>query len=240
MSFSLLLCQAFGTWIQGVYLNTSTEGKLLNLSQLKVRTKVRSVIVCCCQLFADNAAVAAHLKEHQQMILDWFSQACQNFDLTISLNKMKTMAQGTETLHPFSIRNYTLEDERVSQPWVSHHQQSVTQCWNQQPDWKSSLYFCETYIQTNGQQQGPSIQRCTRTAPVSSVESWWQQNLNSIFSQTAEPKVLFPVLLETHSWHHLMESWREHSSPPNYFSWSTSKGNLLCRAIIWPIGRPPL
>lgn len=45
--------------------------------------------------------VVAHTQEHLKTLLDQFTQACQDFSLTISLNKTKTMA--------ITINNYTLE-----------------------------------------------------------------------------------------------------------------------------------
>lgn len=41
--------------------------------------------------------------------MDHFSQACQDFSLVISLNKTKSMAQGTENPPSITINNYTLE-----------------------------------------------------------------------------------------------------------------------------------
>ena len=79
--FSLLLRQAFATSAEGVYLHTMTDviySTLLNW-------KLKHFLI----MFGDDAAVAAHSQEHQ---------AC----LTISLNKTKTMGQGT-------VNNYTLE-----------------------------------------------------------------------------------------------------------------------------------
>ncbi|TWW62323.1 hypothetical protein D4764_04G0009700 [Takifugu flavidus] len=60
-------------------------------------------------LFADDAAVVAHSQEHLQTLMDHFSQACQDFSLVISLNKTKTMGQGTENPPSITINNYTLE-----------------------------------------------------------------------------------------------------------------------------------
>ena len=50
-------------------------------------------------LFADDAAVAAHSRNTCKP-MDWFSQECQDFSLTISLNKIKISV---------NINNYTLE-----------------------------------------------------------------------------------------------------------------------------------
>lgn len=60
-------------------------------------------------LFADDAAVVAHSQEHLQTLMNRFTQACQDFNLTISLSETKTMGQGTENLPSITINNYTLE-----------------------------------------------------------------------------------------------------------------------------------
>ena len=60
-------------------------------------------------LFADDAALATHSEKDLQTLLDRFSHACQDFNLTISLNKTKTMGQGTTAPPSITINNYTLE-----------------------------------------------------------------------------------------------------------------------------------
>ncbi|TWW56000.1 hypothetical protein D4764_09G0010500 [Takifugu flavidus] len=106
--FSLLLRQAFGTATEGVYLHTRTDGNLFTLARLKAKTKVRPLVIRH-MLFADDAAVVAHSQDHLQTLMDHFSQACQDFSLVISLNKTKTMGQGTINPPSITINNYTLE-----------------------------------------------------------------------------------------------------------------------------------
>ncbi|TWW71520.1 putative RNA-directed DNA polymerase from transposon X-element [Takifugu flavidus] len=106
--FSLLLRQAFGTATEGVYLHSRTDGNLFTLARLKAKTKVRPLVIRD-MLFADDAAVVAHSQEHLQTLMDNFSHACQDFSLVISLNKTKTMGQGTENPPSITINNYTLE-----------------------------------------------------------------------------------------------------------------------------------
>ena len=47
-------------------------------------------------LFADAAAVATHTQQELQSSMDCFSQACNDFRLTISLNKANLVGQDTE------------------------------------------------------------------------------------------------------------------------------------------------
>lgn len=113
LGFSLLLRQAFGTSTEGVYLHTRTNGNLFNLARLKAKTKVRLLVIRD-MLFADDAAVVAHSQEHLQTLMNRFTQACQDFSLTISLSKTKTMGQGTENPPSITINNYTLEAVNTS------------------------------------------------------------------------------------------------------------------------------
>ena len=58
--FSLILKHAFGTTEESIYLHTRTDGKLFNPSRMKAKTKVEKTIMKD-MLFADDAAVAAHI-----------------------------------------------------------------------------------------------------------------------------------------------------------------------------------
>lgn len=65
--FSLLLKHAFGSATEGIYLRTSTGGKLFNLSRLKAKSKAQ---VKCLQgfLFANDPAITIHLAEELQQL----------------------------------------------------------------------------------------------------------------------------------------------------------------------------
>ena len=60
-------------------------------------------------LFADDAAVATHTEHQLQTLMDHFSQACEEFGLTMSLKKTNVMAQGTETQPSIKVNNYELQ-----------------------------------------------------------------------------------------------------------------------------------
>ena len=60
-------------------------------------------------LFVDDAAVVAHSQEHLQTLIDQFTQACQDFSLTISINKTKMIGQATKNPPSITIISYTLE-----------------------------------------------------------------------------------------------------------------------------------
>ena len=60
-------------------------------------------------LFADDVALVAHSDDDLQNLLDDFSNACDDFGLTISLQKTKIMTQGTDVSSSLSIKDYALE-----------------------------------------------------------------------------------------------------------------------------------
>ena len=90
--FAVLFYQAFGTSTEGVYLRTRSDGKLFNLARLRAKRKVQTK---CLRdfLFADDAAIATHSNEDLQRLMDCFSNACQEFGLTISQKKTQVMGQ---------------------------------------------------------------------------------------------------------------------------------------------------
>ena len=93
--FSVLLKHAFRTTNVGILLRSRTDGKLFNLARLRSKTKVSQVLLRDF-LFADDAALVAHSYVDLQNLLDDFSNACDDFGLTISLQKTKIMTQGTD------------------------------------------------------------------------------------------------------------------------------------------------
>ena len=107
--FAVLLRHAFGTAKEGVYLHTRSDGRLFNLARLRAKTKVREVLIRD-MLFADDAAVATHEQAELQSLMDRFSEACNDFSLTISLKKTEVLAQGTEAEPNITIDNYRLEN----------------------------------------------------------------------------------------------------------------------------------
>ena len=106
--FAVMLKHAFGPAAEGIYLRTRTDGKLFNLSRLRAKTKVQ---LRCLRdfLFADDAAVTAHSAEDLQQLLTRFSDACQDFRLTISLKKTQVMGQDTDSAPAISINDHELD-----------------------------------------------------------------------------------------------------------------------------------
>ena len=105
--FAVMLKHAFGPAAEGIYLRTRVEGKLFNLSRLRARTKVH---LRCLRdfLLTDDAAVTAHSAEDLQQLVTRFSDACQDFGLTISLKKTQVMEQDTDSAPAISINDHEL------------------------------------------------------------------------------------------------------------------------------------
>ena len=93
--FAVMLKHAFGNSTEGVYLHTRSDGGLYNTARLRAKTKTRTVLIRD-MLYADDAAVTAHKEEHLQHLMDRFSQACDEFKLTVSLKKTNILSQDTE------------------------------------------------------------------------------------------------------------------------------------------------
>ena len=105
--FAVMPKHAFGPAAEGIYLRTRTDGMLFNLSRLRAKTKVQ---LRCLRdfLFADDAAVTARSAEELQQLMTRFSDACQDFVLTISLKKTQVMGQDTDSPPAISINDHEL------------------------------------------------------------------------------------------------------------------------------------
>ena len=57
-----------------------TDSKFFNLSRLKAKTKVRTVLMKE-MLFADDAAVTSHTEEGLQQLINQLVHACKEFGL---------------------------------------------------------------------------------------------------------------------------------------------------------------
>ena len=107
--FSLLLKYAYNSSTEGVFLHSRTDGKLFNLSRLMKAKSKRSTVLLRELLFADDAALASQSEADLQRLIDRFAFACNEFGLTISLQKTKVMTQDASEVPSINIGNYTLE-----------------------------------------------------------------------------------------------------------------------------------
>ena len=106
--FSVHLKHAFRSADEGILLRTRSDGKLFNPARLRTKTTVRKVMLRDF-LSADDAALVAHSVQKIQNLLDRFSNACEDFSLSISLKKTKVMCQGSEAMPALTIKDYTLD-----------------------------------------------------------------------------------------------------------------------------------
>ena len=105
--FSLLLRHAFGSSEDGIFLHTRSDGNLFNLSRLRAKSKIRSVLIREL-LFADDAALATHSEEALQRLITNFAEACKEFGLTISLKKTEVMGQDVSEVPHITIEDHAL------------------------------------------------------------------------------------------------------------------------------------
>ena len=73
----MLLKHAFGDVKEGIFLRTRSDGRLFNLSRLRVKTKVREAMIRD-MLFSDDAGIATHTEEELQLLMDRLSAACKD------------------------------------------------------------------------------------------------------------------------------------------------------------------
>ena len=81
---------------EGIRLHSRINGKLFKTAGLKAKTSVRELIIRDL-LLADDAAVIAHYEEELQILLDNFAHACNDFGMTISLEKIGDEAELSAT-----------------------------------------------------------------------------------------------------------------------------------------------
>ena len=106
--FSLVLKHAFRDSLEGVYLRSRSDGKLFNLARLRANSKVSEQVIRDL-LFADDAALATHSEQALQNLMTKFSNACNDFGLTISLKKTEILAQDAATVPNIKIGDHPLK-----------------------------------------------------------------------------------------------------------------------------------
>ena len=84
--FSIMLREAKEDLPDGINIRFRTDGSLFNLGRLLARKKTIDALITEL-LFANDCAGLAHTEEAPQHIVNRFSDATKNVDLTISLKK---------------------------------------------------------------------------------------------------------------------------------------------------------
>lgn len=103
--FSLILQHAFQFCSEGGLLHrTRHDGKLLNLTRLRAKTKVKTVLLREMP-FADDAAFVSHTESGQQAIIDRFATSCQDFGFTIIIKTEVLAMPGTDAEPTILISN---------------------------------------------------------------------------------------------------------------------------------------
>lgn len=102
--FSVLLSYAFGSYFEGIGLQTRSDGKYFNLAHHHAKTK-RQKSPHREMLFIDDTALAADMQKGPQHLMDRFSKVCTEFGLTISSKNPVIMGQDVYTFPFISINS---------------------------------------------------------------------------------------------------------------------------------------
>ena len=109
---SVMLTDAFRDTDVGIGINQHTDGSVFNLRRLQAKTKVTSDTVNDF-VFADDCSLNAASEAEMQYSVDRLAEACNNFGLTISINKTEVMhhtAPGKTCSEP----NITMNGQRLN------------------------------------------------------------------------------------------------------------------------------
>lgn len=112
LMFSAMLTDAFAGTDIGIGIRWRFDGSVFNLRRLQAKTKVQSDTINDF-LFADDCALNATSEANMQHGVDKFSDACDNFGLTISIKKTEVMYQpapGKSYVEP----NINIKDQRLN------------------------------------------------------------------------------------------------------------------------------
>lgn len=101
---------------KGVHLHIRSNDKLFNLTCLRAKTKVYTVLIRE-MLFADDAALTTHAKHDLQMLISQFNHARKEFGLTINITpppKSTSWVQMSMHLHQSTSMMWCLQSEITS------------------------------------------------------------------------------------------------------------------------------
>ena len=107
MVFSVMLTDAFQDGDNGIPIKYRFDGKLFNLRRLQAKSKVLDEF-----LFADDMAKGARTEEKMQKGVDQVSDACDSYDLTISIKKTEVVYQPAPG-KPYKEPTITVKGQRL-------------------------------------------------------------------------------------------------------------------------------
>ena len=112
LMFSAMLTDAFRDSDVGIGITYRTDGSIFNLKRPQAKTKVSKNTINDF-LFADDCALNAATEADMQYSVDKFSEACNNFGLTISTKKTEVMHQPAPG-KPYFEPNITINGQRLN------------------------------------------------------------------------------------------------------------------------------
>lgn len=112
LMFSAMLTDAFRDADVGIGIRYRFDGSIFNLRRLKAKSKVTTDTINDF-LFADDCALNATSEADMQRSADIFSEACDNFGLTISTKKTEVMHQPAPG-KPYVEPNISIKGQRLN------------------------------------------------------------------------------------------------------------------------------
>ena len=112
LMFSAMLTDAFDGTDTGIGIRWRSDGSVFNLRRLQAKTKVQRDTINDF-LFADDCAINATSEANMQHSVDKFSEACDNFGLTISTKKTEVMHQPAPG-KPYVEPNIIINNQRLN------------------------------------------------------------------------------------------------------------------------------
>ena len=107
-----MLTDAFREAYVGIGMRYMMDGSVFNLRRLQVRTKISTDSIDDL-LFADDCGLNATSETEMQRSVNIFSEACNNFGLTISTKKTEMMHQPAPG-KPYIEPNITINGQRLN------------------------------------------------------------------------------------------------------------------------------
>ncbi|XP_033099909.1 uncharacterized protein LOC117103460 [Anneissia japonica] len=92
----------------GIAIRTREDGGVFNQARLRAKTRTYTFNIHDL-LYADDAGFLTHSPEKLQEVMDCFSKACNEFGLTISINKTKILHRGDDEPPSIKINGEELE-----------------------------------------------------------------------------------------------------------------------------------
>ena len=178
--FAVALMHAFGHSTEGIFLHSTSDGKLFSFSHLKAKTKLRKVLIRDF-LFADDAAVAIHSgRDSKSSRILLLSMRNIHFKLTISIKKTNIMAQAVDWTPTIIINGQELDVVyEFTYSWIHHVGQPLYGQRSEQENRTCSIHFWKAFKESLGEQQADnSHQNADLQSLCAQHSAVWERGIN--------------------------------------------------------------